>query len=447
MTLMDLRNSLWADVRYAFRGLKSAPGYTVTLVLTLALGLGAATTMLAIVNSVLLRPVALPRPEELAVLLREVHGTKEYSFSFQQIHALNDQAKLFSAVSGYNSMPRPVSTSDGSRIALVTRVSPNFFRMLDVQARYGRMLTDADSGAPVVVVNYAFWRERLHSDQRAVGSTIKVVGEQRTVIGVAPRGIHFPQSLDSPQVYAPKPMTSAPDGDLEYSAWVVARLKPGVSIQQAQQEASSIFAHIHDGNDADRGTLLLQPYGSYLTGDVHPALLALLGGGAILLLIACGNAANLQIARATGRIAEMNVRSALGASFGRLIQQIATESVVVSLLGATIGIGLAYGAVSGIRVAYGQQFARFDELTVHPAVFFASALLAVLVGGLASMAPAWNVLRYAGMVGMSSTRTITRSRIPGALVARSDRADMRSVGLDWSIRADVPLIAERRSGV
>jgi putative ABC transport system permease protein len=418
MTLTDLCSSLWADVRYAFRTLKSAPGYTVTLVLTLALGLGAATTMLAIVNSVLLRPVALPRPEQLAVLLREVHGTKEYSFSFQQIRALNDQSKLLSAVSGYDSMPRPVSTSDGSRIALVTRVLPNFFRMLDVQARYGRMLTDADSGAPVVVVNYAFWRERLHSDQRAVGSTIKVVGEQRTIIGVIPQGVHFPQSLDSPEVYTPKPVTSqVQGGDLNDSAWVTARLKPGVSIQQAQQEARSVFAHVHDGNDADRGTLLLQPYESYLTGDVRPALLALLGGGAILLLIACGNAANLQIVRATGRIAEMNVRSALGASFGRLIQQIATESVSVSLLGACLGIGLAYGAVRAIRGTYGQQFARFDELTVHPAVFLACALLAVLVGALASLAPSLNILRHASITGILSTRTITRSRVPGALVA------------------------------
>jgi MacB-like periplasmic core domain len=189
MTLTDLCSSLWADVPYAFRALKSAPAYTVTLVPTLALGLGAATTMLAITNSVLLRPVALPRREQSAVLLREVHGTKEYSFSFQQIRALNDQSKLLSAVSGYSSMPRPVSTSDGSRVALVTRVSPNFFRMLDVQARYGRMLTDADTGAPVVVVSYAFWRERLHSDLRAVGSTVKVVGELRTLIGIVSRGI------------------------------------------------------------------------------------------------------------------------------------------------------------------------------------------------------------------------------------------------------------------
>jgi putative ABC transport system permease protein len=407
---------LLQDLRYALRGLKNAPGYAVTVVLTLGLGLGAATTMLAIVDSVLLRPVALPHPEQLVVLLREVRGTENYDLSFSQIRALNEQSKLFSAVSGYTSMPRPVSTSDGSRIALVLRVTSNFFRMLDVHAKYGRMLTDADSGAPVAVVNYAFWRERLHSDPRAVGSTIKVTGELRTVIGVTPQGIHFPQNLDSPAVYTPEAMTpQGQDGDLNTSAWVAARLKPGVSLQQAQQETRSVLSHIHEEND--RGTLLLQPYDRYLTGDVRPALLALLGGGAILLLIACGNAANLQIARATGRITEMNVRSALGASFGRLMQQIVTESVTVSLLGAALGIGLTYSVVSTIRGAYGQQFARFDELTVHPAVFFACALLAVLVGALASIAPGLNILRNAAIAGMSSTRTTTGSRIPGTLVA------------------------------
>jgi predicted permease len=409
---------LLQDLRYALRGLKNAPGYAATVILTLALGLGAATTMLAIVDSVLLRPVALPHPEQLVVMLREARGTENYNLSFRQIRALNDQSKLFSAVSGYTSMPRPVSTSDGSRIALVLRVTSNFFRMLDAPPRYGRMLTDADSGAPVAVVNFAFWRERLHSDPRAVGSTITVTGELRTVVGVTPQGIHFPQNLDSPTVYTPEPMTSqGQDGDLSTSAWVAARLKPGVSILQAQQEARSVLSHIHEEKDADRGTLLLQSYETYLTGDVRRALLTLLGGGAILLLIACGNAANLQIARATGRITEMNIRSALGASFGRLMQQIVTESVVVSLLGAALGIGLTYGVVSAIRGAYGQQFTRFDELTVHPAVFFACALLAVLVGALASMAPGLNILRNARIAGMSSARTTTGSRIPGTLVA------------------------------
>jgi putative ABC transport system permease protein len=417
MRFTDLGFNVWADVKYAFRGLKGTLGYAVTLVLTLSLGLGAATTMLAIVNSVLLRPVLLPHPEQMVVLLQEIHGNKEYGFRFDQIRALNERLKLFTAVSGYSSMPRPVSSADGSQIAVVIRVSPNFFRMLDIKANFGRMFTEADKAAPVAVVSDAFWRDRLRSDPRAVGSTIKVAGEPLTVVGIAPRGIHFPQNLDGPQVFTLERMISQQqDSELNDATSVAARIRPGISIQQAQEEARAVFSRMDGASDSDRGVLLLQPYRSYLTGEVRPALLSLFGGGVILLLIACGNAANLQIARAAGRISEMNVRSALGAPRSRLLQQIVTESVVVSMLGAAFGLLLSYGLVSRIRSAYGQRFPRFDELAIHTSTFFLCALLAAIVGALASIAPAIKVLRHTGTSGDASTRTATRSRIPGALV-------------------------------
>jgi predicted permease len=234
---------------------------------------------------------------------------------------------------------------------------------------------------------------------------------------VAPQGIHFPQNLDGPQVYTLEKMISQrQDIELNDAVSVAARIRPEVSIQQAKEEARAVFSRIDGAKDSDRGTLLLQPYQSYLTGDVRATLLSLFGGGVILLLIACGNAANLQIARAAARISEMNVRSALGASRSRLLQQIVTESVVVSMLGAAFGMLLAYGLVSEIRSVYGQRFPRFDELAIHTSTFFLSALLAAIVGALASIAPALNVLRHAGTLGGASTRTATRSHIPGALV-------------------------------
>ena len=279
------------------------------------------------------------------------------------------------------------------------------------------MFAEADKAAPVAVVSDAFWRERLRSDPRAIGSTIKVVGEPLTIVGIAPQGIHFPQNLDGPQVYTLEKMISQQqDSELNDSVSVAARIRPGVSMQQAQEEARAVFSRLDGASGSDRGALLLQPYRSYLTGEVRPALLSLFGGATILLLIACGNAANLQIARAAGRIPEMNVRSALGASHSRLLQQIVTESVVVSMLGAAFGMLLAYGLVSDIRSVYGQRFPRFDELAIHTSTFFLCALLAAIVGALASIAPALNVLRDAGTFGGASTRTATRSRIPGVLV-------------------------------
>jgi predicted permease len=410
--------ALGQDVRYALRGFRRSPGFTLTVLLTLALGLGAVTAMLAIVDSVLLRPVALPHPEQLVILRREVHGAKQYTLTFQQIGALDKHSKSFSAVSGYNSMPRPVSTADGSRIVLVARVTPNFFRMLDVRARYGRMLNDTDENAPVAVVSFSFWQERLHSDPRIVGSTIKVAGAQKTVIGVTPEGIHFGQNLDGPVVYTPFSLKRVDEelNEVNESAWSAARLKPNVSMPQALAEASSVFAHAEAKNTSESGTLQLQSYASYLTGDVQHGLLILLGGAGILLLIAYGNSANLQIARIAGRIPEMKMRSALGASARRLVQQVATESIVLSLLGALLGVGLAYGVVFAVRSAYGRQFTRFDELAVHPAVFLACGLLAVLSGAVASVAPMLSVLRQANISGNMTARTRRKSRLPGVLV-------------------------------
>ena len=410
--------SVFADVRYALRGLRNAPGYTATVVLTLALGLGAVTALLAIVDSVLLRPVALPEPKQLVMVAREVRGERNYSLGYRQIDALDRETRSFSAVSGYNSLPRPVGAADGARIAVVMRVTPNFFRMVGVRARLGRLLNDADGSAPVAVVSSVFWRERLHADPGAVGSLIRVAGRAMTVVGVAPAGFHFPQNLDGPSGYVPVHLNAkGEDEDQMDSAWVVGRLRPGVKVQQALAEADSVYAHADRGPAADRGRLLLQSYASFLTGDVQPALFALLGGAGILLLIACGNAANLQIARATGRMAEMQVRSALGASAGRLLQQMVTESAVVSLLGAGLGALLAYGVVRGVRVAYGQQFARFDELAVRPGVFLACAVLALLAGALAAAAPALGVRRHTTITGTTTARATRRSRIPGALVA------------------------------
>ena len=410
--------TFWQDFRYALRGLRNAPGYAATVVLTLALGLGAVTTMLAIVDSVLLRPIALPHPEQLVMM--SMKGQQEgtaYALSYKQIEALRRDAHSFAAVGGYNPMLRPIITGDGSRMALLTEVTPGFFNMLGVRAKSGRLLREPDEKAPVAVVNAVFWQERLHRDPKVIGSTIKVSGQLRTVIGVLPEGVRFPGGTEAPVVFTPISLNAKGEDDLfSGSAMVMARMKQGVSTEQARAEARSVVAHAEPSNAAYHVTVEMTSYDEYLTGSVQTALLAMLGGVGVLLLIACANAANLQIARATGRMAEMHVRSALGASFGRLLQQVMTESVLVSLIGATMGSVLAYALVAMIRTAYGQQFPRFDELAVSPAVFAACALLAVLAGVLASLAPALNIRRQTGVV-TNTARATRKSRIPGALVA------------------------------
>ncbi|WP_213805891.1 ADOP family duplicated permease [Granulicella sp. dw_53] len=409
------------DVRYAVRSLRGSPAYTATLVCTLVLGLGAATTMMAVVESILMRPVALPHPEQLVQVYSEdgPDGTSAsaHALSYKAIDELRRNTHSFTNVSGYNFMARPVSASDGTRITVLTEVTPEFFPMLGVQTRLGRPIGPGDDKAAVVVVSDEFWRERLHADPKAVGSTIKVSGQLRTVIGVLPAEVHVPQGTGGPMVYLPVSLNASGEDDFKIeSALTIARLKPGVSAQQALADAQSVFAH-GDRRYAERyRRLSMRSYQNLIVGDMQKPLFALLGGVGVLLLIACANAANLQIGRAASRMPEIVTRSALGASFGRLLQQLISESILVSLLGAVLGGMLSFAAVGIVRHAYGQEFPRFDELSVRLVVLGCTGVLAVFVGIVASIAPLLNIRRRT--TSQFNTKSVTRrSRLPGALVA------------------------------
>ncbi|WP_263357184.1 ADOP family duplicated permease [Acidicapsa ligni] len=412
---------LLQDIRYAVRSLSGVPAYTATLVCTLVLGLGCVTTMLAVIQSTLMQPVALPHSEQLVQVYTENSPDGTYAspqaLSYKEIDELRRGNRSFTGVGGYNTMVRPVTASDGTRIAVLTEVTSDYFQMLGVQARLGRLILPADTKSPVVVVSHEFWSERLHADPRAIGSTIKVSGELRTVIGVLPLSIHVPQGTGGPIVYVPVSLDASGDDDYKLeSASTIARLKPGVSMQQALADAQSIFAHSEPGNAAQDRHLGLRSYRDLVVGDMQKPLLTLLGGVGVLLLIACANAANLQIGRAASRMPEMTVRSALGASFGRLLQQLVTESILISLFSAALGSALSYAAVEVIRHAYGNQFPRFDELSIRPIVLAGTAVLAVLVGVVASIAPALNIRRKT--TSRFNTKNATRkTRLPGILVA------------------------------
>lgn len=413
--------NLLRDIRHAARSLTAVPGYSATLVCTLTLGLGCVTAMLAIVQSVLLLPVNLPHPGQLVHIYArdEVKGfsASPRALSYEAIDALRRETRSFAGVSGYNIMVQPVVTEDGARVNALMEVTPDFFRTLGVSARFGRAFGAADAKTPVAVVSDGFWRDRLHGDPKAVGQAIKISGRQWTVIGVLPKGYQAPGITGAPVVFLP--ISVGPSGEDEFkveSAAVIARLNPGVTMLQARAEAESVFAH-SGHTDAEKQRLLaMRSYRELVTGDLRQPLWALLGAALVLLLIACANAANLQIGRTASRMPEMTVRSALGAGFGRLMQQLVTENIVASLAGAALGGGLAYLAVAMVRHAYAEKYARFDELRIHPLVLGAVCLLAVAVGMVASVAPALSVRRETS--GRLSHRSSTRrSRLPGLLVA------------------------------
>jgi predicted permease len=409
------------DVRYALRGLKAAPAYTLTLVCTLALGLGCVTTMTAIVESILLRPVALPEAERLVQVYTEDGAggmaASAHALSYTTIDALRLNARSFAGVAGYNTMVHPVRTGNDMRVTPIVEVTPDLFSVMGLEAKFGRLLTSKDMDGQFAVVTEGFWRERMHGDAHVVGSTIYAAGKQRTVIGVLPSGAHVAPGTGEVIVYLP--VVPNAKGEDEFgieSAAAIARLKPGVAREQALADAESVFAHTPRKNGEKERHVALRSYQKLVVGELERPLLALLGGVGVLLLIACANAANLQIGRAANRMAEMQMRSALGASFWRLLQQLVTESVLVSLAGAVLGAGIAYAAVGMVRRTYGGEFARFDELTVHPTVLLATAVLAVLVGVAATVAPMFSI--YRGIHAQFSAKNVTRSsRLPGLLVA------------------------------
>ncbi len=419
VSLIAFFRSFWQDLRYTLRQLRNAPVYALTAVLTLALGLGAATAMLAIVDSVLIRPVALPHAERLFSLARVIPTGQPDGFTFTDFDSLRAGVHSIEAFAGQASLIGPVTTPDGTRIADVVQVEPDFFRVPGVSARFGRVLTAQDAHAQAAVVNDSFWQNRLGGSHRAIGALIRVNSRAYTVIGIMPPGFSFPSTGGSEAVYLPLTLNAKGEEVHGFTnVGMTARLKPGVSPATALAEAQAIFAHAARPDPQNRGRMILRPYRDMITGDVQPALLALLGACALLLLIACVNAANLQIARAANRTGEISVRAALGATRGRLLRQLATESVVVSLLGAALGLVLADAVIHGVRTAYALQFPRFNELTLHPAVFAACAFLAVLTGILAALAPAWSVVRTgAGLAVTQAGRITRRSRVPSALIA------------------------------
>jgi predicted lysophospholipase L1 biosynthesis ABC-type transport system permease subunit len=207
----------------------------------------------------------------------------------------------------------------------------------------------------------------------------------RPVVGVLPVGVHVPLGTGGAVVYLPIVVKASGEGEFGIeSAATIARLKPGVTHEQALADAESVFAHTERRHAEQFRHLAMRSYRNLIVNEMERPLLALLGGVGVLLLIACANAANLQIGRAANRMAEM---SALGASFGRLLQQLVMESVLLSLAGAALGGGLAYAAIGMVRRAFGSEFPRFDELAVRPMVIGAIGALAVLVGIAATIAP------------------------------------------------------------
>ena len=373
------------DVKYALRSLRRRPGFASTVVLTLALAIGATTAIFSVVNGVILRPLPFPEPERLVALRGEpTDGDTEKvgsASSYPDFLDIRAQARSFSGLAALATRPATL-TGPGGEPARVrsTSVTSDLWPMLAARPLIGRALLPEDEqpGAPAVaLLSHALWQSRFGGDRGAVGRTVTLDGLPVTVVGVMPPGLRL---TGDTQIWRP----FVPDAvDRERGAHrlgVVGRLAPGVSLERARADVRAIARRLelqYPEHNAKRGATL-EPLRDALVGDTRAALLVLLGAVALVLLIGCANLASLFLARAAGREREIAVRTALGAGRGRLVRQWMTESLLLTLAGGAAGLAVAWAGMRALVLWAPRTLPRADEVALDlPVLLF---LLAVSVG-------------------------------------------------------------------
>jgi predicted permease len=396
--------TLWQDIRYALRALRKSPGFAIIGVLTLALGMAVNTTIFSVVNGFLLRPMAVPHPEQMTTLALQPAGEHNFQgFSYLDFLDLRDQAASVGDVLAYRiSLAALVDSGKGDH-CIVSRVSNNFFSALGIAPEAGRLILPSEGltpGAdPIVVLGYSYWQRRFGGDKSVVGKHVEINGHPATIVGVAPRGFYGAYSVINMDAYVPLSATFMDDlGTPAKEMWthrerrnlsVMARLKPGVTLEQAQSTVNVVAARIAEQHpDTDKGIGVRVFPEKLARPDPDPdnslpaVALTFMSLAALVLLVACSNIANVLLVRATVRQREMAIRAALGANRSRLVRQYLTESLLLALLGGGAGLVLATWT-SGLLSSLSLGTSLPIQFDFHPdARVYLFALSAVVLTGL-----------------------------------------------------------------
>jgi predicted permease len=387
------------DLRYGLRSLIKHPMFTAVCVVTLALGIGANTAIFTVVNAVVLRPLPFQDAERLAMIWTTKDANQEQAFSFADYNDLKSQTKSFSAVGAASPLWSFTLTGGPEPEPLQGMyISANMFELLGVTPERGRNFsTDEDrvGGTPVVIISHGLWERRFGSDQNIVGKSITLSGVNGTVIGVMPAEF---QLLDpAAEVWVPLAQNQFASSARQVRLLsVVGRLADGLKPIAANTELSSIanqWAGQYPDSNSGVGMRVV-PLHQQVTGKLRPALLLLFGAVALVLLIACANIINLLLVRSASRQKEIAVRAALGAGRVRLLRQLLTESITLSLLGGAAGVLLGSWGVQALLALNPIPLPRYNQIRLDLTVLLFTLAASVITGIVFGLAPAWQTLKF-----------------------------------------------------
>jgi predicted permease len=390
--------NFWQDVRFGLRVLSKSRSFTAIAILTLALGIGANTALFSVVNGILLNPLPFPNPDQLLAVYSKTSAFGQSSISYPNFLDWHRDNKSFSSLSAFRSDEYNMTGAGEPERLHGHMISAEFFETLGVPMTLGRNIRpeeDQAGAGPVAIISDGLWKRKFGSSREIVGKSITLNGKAYTIIGVAPGRLPIMSPTD---VYVPSGQWTDPtflDRRISMGLNSIGRLKAGVTFEQARADMDRVGHNLEIAYpDANKGTgIALVPLKTDVVGDVRGILLVLLGAVGFVLLIACANVANLLLARSTGRAREFAIRSALGASPGRVIRQLLTESVLLGIGGGAIGLLLAKWGTSAILAALPEALPRAEEIVIDTHVLLFTVGISFLTGILFGLVPAVKVLR------------------------------------------------------